>query len=53
MTIPDQVTRNGVDYNVTEIGGFAFLDCIGLTSVIISNSVEIIGEGAINGTYFW
>ncbi|MDY5799321.1 MAG: leucine-rich repeat protein, partial [Candidatus Onthomorpha sp.] len=37
---------NGTTYSVTSIGGSAFRDCSGLTSVTIPNSVTSIGEGA-------
>ena len=40
MTIPD---------SVTSIGGSAFEDCTGLTSVTIGNSVESIGGSAFSG----
>jgi hypothetical protein len=35
--------------NVTSIGGSAFRDCTGLTSVTIPNSVTSIGSSAFNG----
>ena len=44
VTIPSQVTYSGTTYSVTSIGGKAFCDCSGLTSVTIPNSVtEIVG----------
>ena len=47
--IPPSVTYNSVTYSVTSIGGDAFYDCTGLTSVIIPNSVTSIGNFAFYG----
>ena len=46
IIIPSSVTYNSVSYSVTSIGGLAFSNCIGLTSVTIPNSVTSIGDGA-------
>ena len=46
ITIPKTVISNGVTYNVTTIGSFAFNDCFDLTSVSIPNSITIIGYSA-------
>ncbi len=46
LVIPSSVTYLGSVYPVTEIGDTAFLDCSGLTSVTIGNSVTSIGEDA-------
>ena len=46
VTIPDKVTYESVEYNVTSIGGTAFYRSIGLTSVTIPNSVISIGNNA-------
>ena len=46
VTIPSSVTYSGTTYSVTSIGGYAFEDCTGLTSVTIGNSVISIGESA-------
>ena len=43
VAIPKTVTYNGTTYSVTSIGGNAFMDCFGLTSVTIPNSVTSIG----------
>ncbi len=48
LIIPSSVTYNGINYPVTEIGSEAFLDCSGLTSVIIPNSVTEIGYYAFD-----
>jgi len=44
IIIPASVTYNGSPYSVTSIGNSAFLNCSGLTSVTIPNSVTSIGE---------
>ena len=46
LVIPSSVTHNGTTYSVTSIGGHAFYDCTGLTSVTIPNSVTSIGDKA-------
>ena len=49
VEIPASVTYNEVKYSVTSIGGSAFRDCTGLTSVTIPSSVTTIGERAFYG----
>lgn len=39
LVIPESVTYNGTTYSVTGIGSSAFLNCSGLTSLTIPNSV--------------
>ena len=46
ITIPATVTYNAQNYSVTSIGGSAFYDCTGLTSIEIPSSVTRIGEEA-------
>lgn len=46
ITIPEEVTYDGVSYNVTSIGEDAFYGCSYLTAVTIPNSVTIIGDWA-------
>lgn len=46
VVIPEIVSYNGVDCNVTSIGDRAFYECSGLDSVTIPNSVTSIGSGA-------
>ena len=43
VTIPTEVTYEGTTYSVTSIGNNAFLECSGLTSVVIPNSITSIG----------
>ena len=43
VVIPSSVTYNDVEYSVTSIGGWAFNNCSGLTSITIPNSVTSIG----------
>ena len=48
VNIPEKVTYNGVDYDVTSIGGAAFQNS-NVTSITIPNSVTYIGWGAFSG----
>lgn len=56
--IPSSVTNAGVVYEVTRIGDYAFMNSysnqqdlpIGLTSIIIPNSITSIGYGAFYGS---
>ena len=48
VVIPKTFTFEGIKYNVTTIGNFAFSACIGLTSVTIPNSVSSIGSLAFS-----
>ena len=48
ISIPSQVTYNSNTYDVTSIGGSAFSDCSGLTSITIPNSVTSIGNYAFS-----
>ena len=46
VVIPESVVYDGTAYSVTSIGGNAFYNCSGLTSVTIPNSVTSIGKWA-------
>ncbi len=49
VTIPSTVEYNSLTYSVTSIGGGAFNNCSGLTSVTIPNSITNIGAYAFEG----
>ena len=49
VTIPEKFTYKDVEYTVTSIGGGAFYDCGGLTSVTIPISVTTIGSWVFHG----
>ena len=49
VVIPEEVTYMNRTRKVTSIGGGAFYNCNGLTSVTIPNSVTSIGGGAFEG----
>lgn len=59
VTIPNHVRYNGLEYTVTALGttngsytgefGGAFRDCTGLLSVVIPNTVTVIGSCAFEG----
>ncbi len=46
IVIPEAISNNGIEYNVTGIGNLAFSSCSSLTSIIIPNSVITIGGAA-------
>ena len=48
IVIPETVVYGGVTCSVTNIGNYAFSQCIGLTSVTIGNSVTNIGNNAFS-----
>ena len=50
VNIPEKVEYNGVEYAVTEINEYTFMDCTGLTKVNIPNSVKYIGRFAFENT---
>ena len=50
IIIPEKVTYQGVDYDVTSIGSKAF-DGNEITSIVIPNSVIAIGEFAFRGCH--
>ena len=46
LVIPDSVIYNNVVYHVTKVGEEAFMHCLSITSVLISNSVDSIERKA-------
>lgn len=46
LTIPSNVTYNSITYVVTSIDQYAFLNCGGINSVTIPNSITYIGNNA-------
>lgn len=42
VTIPSEVTYEGITYSVTSIGNWTFSSCPGTTSVMIPNSVTTV-----------
>ena len=49
LIIPDSVTHNGTTYIVTSIGGYAFNNCTGLTSVTLPSSLDTICPNTFHG----
>ena len=46
VVIPDSVSFNDRFYKVSEIGDDAFYECGELTSVVIPNSITVVGDQA-------
>lgn len=46
LVIPDSVVYNNVTYTVTKVGDEAFMNCFGITSLWISNSIDTIERKA-------
>ena len=49
VVIPETVTYDSKNYDVTSIGTYAFRNCSGLTSITIPESVTSIGNWAFEG----
>ena len=49
VTIPENVTYDGVTYNVTAIGENAFYGCTSLEGVVIPENILTIGNSAFSG----
>ena len=49
LVIPNSISNDSASYVVVGIGNYAFRDCVGLSSVIIPNSVTSIGRQVFAG----
>ena len=49
VIIPEKVIYNDKEFNVTQIGDYAFNLCVGLQSVKLPEGITSIGEFAFNG----
>ena len=49
VIIPKRISKNGITYTVTSIGGHAFENCSGLTSLTIPDGVTSIGNWTFSG----
>ena len=48
VDIPSTVTHDGIIYQVSHIGAFAFSNCYDLTGVTVPNTVSDIGASAFD-----
>ena len=49
IVIPDVITRDGIEYKVTEIVGSTFRDNTLVTSVVLGNNLKLIHKNAFEG----
>lgn len=49
ISIPENILKDGIEYNVSCIGSFAFKDCKRLISIVIPTTVTKIQSGAFYG----
>lgn len=50
IVIPSIVQdNNGEDYTVTEIGNYAFMDCVKLQNIVLPNTIQKVGYCAFQG----
>ena len=52
VVIPESITVNNVNYIVTSIGKKAFYACTKMKSIVIPNSVTLIGASAFSGELY-
>jgi hypothetical protein len=50
INIPATVTYDGVEYTVKEIGDYAFMGCVELTSITLPEGLNAIGQAAFRST---
>ena len=51
IVIPSNISVGGKVYQVTSVAGYAFANCLGVTSVTLPNSIKEIGDYAFYNCY--
>lgn len=46
IIFPSTLSHNGISYTIIRIGNKAFYDCIGITGITLSSTIQSIGESA-------
>lgn len=49
VVIPESVTYNGLEYQVTSISDYAFVDCYDMKSIVLPDAITFIGASAFSG----
>ena len=49
IVIPESVTYNGLEYQVTSISDYAFVDCYDMKSIVLPDAITFIGASAFSG----
>ena len=49
IVIPEKVIYNGLEYQVTSISDYAFLDCYDMKSIVLPDAITSIGASAFSG----
>lgn len=50
VTIPDEVTYNGITYKVVELGDNCFSECSSISRIVLGYNIRYICYGALGGT---